>query len=662
MKDRESDRPLVNLDIRPLSLMAASSASLALGIGVTSLMLGQDLFWCILYSVLAVGSFVVGARWSHKQMRDRDVSSELRFACEFFGASMAVMPVHLLGLIILNRRFDFHDPLSLCFKSIFVGLFIGGFPAIFKFKWLSDCVAVQGNAEQAIKEAERQLSLEQYSDAEEKMREAVLAHEVLYGSSHPLTARMVLILSRIFTREQDKEKGIALIRRSLLTFEQLLGPNAPEVADCVMELVRIDPDTDPATILPLLRRVLAMREQQFGTESLEVAEVCAFLGKAHFSSKKWTPAIEAYRRVLSILEKLLPDTAVERYQATARLAAAYFRGGRPSESEKLIKTILAQRQQVDMPFDGDYFMLLADYSQLQQRQNLTEEAKQTLLKSLGVLVEHVGPGHPACNEVLTLAAEYLNPVDSPQRAVFQALLAADGVAIRKATETIPSILTTRDALGWQLTQWAVFLNRERILDTLIYAKAPLEPEETDWPPLQIAIRWSLKRALQAIMQKSVNPAFQTASGWTALHRASQAGDERMIDSLMAKGASPNVTNSAGDTPLHIAARKGHIRVVVELLHHGADPLNVNPATGRSALHEAAERGLKPVVDCIILNCSEALLQLDQKDRTAADLARLAGHAELAKVIEQSIKLDKKVRDKEEKIREKEQMNRKEVAS
>ncbi|CAN0493788.1 unnamed protein product, partial [Phaeothamnion confervicola] len=145
---------------------------------------------------------------------------------------------------------------------------------------------------------------------------------------------------------------------------------------------------------------------------------------------------------------------------------------------------------------------------------------------------------------------------SPEHQAFAALLSADGMAIRKIGETNAAVLDTPDAFGWRPLQWATFLSLDRIIDTLLYAKVSMEPEDTDWPPLQIAIRWALKRPLQALLQKGANSSTVSTNGWSALHRAAQGGDDRIIDALALKGASANVANSEADTPVLLAARLG----------------------------------------------------------------------------------------------------------
>lgn len=297
---------------------------------------------------------------------------------------------------------------------------------------------------------------------------------------------------------------------------------------------------------------------------------------------------------------------------------------------------------------------------MQHRQNHLEEQKKLIFEALAVLVEHVGPSHPSRDELLQSAAPYLYEELSQGHIAFVALLAADGVALRKVYDGNLPVLQDSDAFGWTLLQWATFLGLDRLIDSLLFAGGVTDLTDTEWPPLQIALRWSHKRGMQALLQKGASTSLVAKNGWTTVHRAAQAGDDRIVDSLVSKGASPDAVNEHGDGPLHIAARNGFTRVVIELVHHGADPKTINEKTGRSPLHEAANRGMKPVVECLVLNSPHVIHQLDQKGRNAAELAALGGHPELAKFLEQQLKMERKERDKEEKAREKEQLKSKEI--
>lgn len=85
---------------------------------------------------------------------------------------------------------------------------------------------------------------------------------------------------------------------------------------------------------------------------------------------------------------------------------------------------------------------------------------------------------------------------------------------------------------------------------------------------------------------------------TALHAATAGGDVGCVRALLEAGASPEAKQQGGWTPLHAAAHSRREDLIALLLKHGADPLMTN------------DEGLTP-----------------------ADVARKAGHVEIAKMLE-----------------------------
>lgn len=74
-----------------------------------------------------------------------------------------------------------------------------------------------------------------------------------------------------------------------------------------------------------------------------------------------------------------------------------------------------------------------------------------------------------------------------------------------------------------------------------------------------------------------------------LYFASQQGHDEVVSYLPSLGAPPNAATSF-DTALGIAARNNHSGIVATLLNAGADPDLPGGEIGKTALHQAVERG------------------------------------------------------------------------
>ncbi len=115
---------------------------------------------------------------------------------------------------------------------------------------------------------------------------------------------------------------------------------------------------------------------------------------------------------------------------------------------------------------------------------------------------------------------------------------------------------------------------------------------------------------------------------TSLHDAARSGDEAVVRSLLASGASASPRDLGGLTPLILAVSHGHKSVAALLLGHGADANAKDVAYGFTALHHAADAGLKDLVSLLIANRSE-LDAVDLEGSTPLHRAAFWGHTSVA---------------------------------
>jgi ankyrin repeat protein len=135
----------------------------------------------------------------------------------------------------------------------------------------------------------------------------------------------------------------------------------------------------------------------------------------------------------------------------------------------------------------------------------------------------------------------------------------------------------------------------------------------------------------------------------------------MVEMLLAKDVDINITNFVGETPLHKAAAAGHRKMVEFLLQNDADleirddyrrtalhkaigakhhvmrllvnkdaDVHAKDMYGKTALHLASESGIKDDVH-FLMGHGASTDGRDGNGRTAQDLARIAGHDEVAEL-------------------------------
>jgi len=91
-------------------------------------------------------------------------------------------------------------------------------------------------------------------------------------------------------------------------------------------------------------------------------------------------------------------------------------------------------------------------------------------------------------------------------------------------------------------------------------------------------------------------------------------------------------DKTGRTPLHVAAERGYEEIVAYLIDEGADVSSLgNWSCGTTPLHLAAKAGHEAVVRRL-LSARATVYIPDNQGRTALDVARAAGHTNVAKLL------------------------------
>ena len=96
----------------------------------------------------------------------------------------------------------------------------------------------------------------------------------------------------------------------------------------------------------------------------------------------------------------------------------------------------------------------------------------------------------------------------------------------------------------------------------------------------------------------------------------------------------------GLTPLMVAVKNQNVESVIQLLLGGADPNLVQPETGNTSLHIAAECGNEYIVKALVVY-EARLSTLNEKGEAAIDIANRNGHKQVASILNKALDMQKK---------------------
>lgn len=137
--------------------------------------------------------------------------------------------------------------------------------------------------------------------------------------------------------------------------------------------------------------------------------------------------------------------------------------------------------------------------------------------------------------------------------------------------------------------------------------------------------------IELLVQKGVDLNYAEPDGTTALHVASRHGSLEAVNFLLNHRVDPNRKTHNGYTSLHWAASSGHMEVAQSLVGHGAEAAAQNHA-GETALHTCLH--FTPNEDILLFLASKRYLLdiVDNRGRTALQEAACRGLFHAVKIL------------------------------
>jgi ankyrin repeat protein len=205
---------------------------------------------------------------------------------------------------------------------------------------------------------------------------------------------------------------------------------------------------------------------------------------------------------------------------------------------------------------------------------------------------------------------------------FEAVQAGELDAVTTLLARQPSLASARDDGGRSAVLVALYHGHPDVGQALADAGADLDVFDAA----------ALGRANQLAILLGLDPGLAQAwssDGFTALHYAAYFGTPEAAALLLDAGAPADgeARNPTQVRPLHSAAASRQTETCRLLLEAGAS-VDARQQGGFTALHAAAAHGDIPLVDLVLAHGADPSLPTDTGE-VAADLARSAGHADLA---------------------------------
>ena len=214
--------------------------------------------------------------------------------------------------------------------------------------------------------------------------------------------------------------------------------------------------------------------------------------------------------------------------------------------------------------------------------------------------------------------------------LFEAIRAGDGSAVRSLLEEQPDLVRSRDEEGLSPLVVAAYWGQSDIVEILRPLAGDLDLFEAAIVGDTVLIQRLIAKNPDLVSSYSVD-------GFTALHLAVFFGQPDAARLLLERGAdvAARTTNALANQPLHAAVAgsnpQARLRCARLLVEAGAH-VNARQSGGFTPLMAAAQNGDEELASFLLESGSDPSARDDQ-GRSAADIARAAGHEQLAQRFE-----------------------------
>jgi CHAT domain-containing protein/Flp pilus assembly protein TadD len=241
-----------------------------------------------------------------------------------------------------------------------------------------------------------------FAEAMPLAQRALAIAEKALGPNHPDVATSLdnlVELYRVLGHSADAEP---LAKRSLAIREKVFGPDHPAVATSLNYLaVLYQAQGRYADAEPLLKRALAIREKAPGLDRQFVAASLNNLAQLYQYQGRYVDAEPLYNRALALWEKALGPNHRDVALSLNNLAGFNRLRGRYGDAESLLKRALAIREKVLDPDHPDVATSLNDLAELYREQGRYAEAELLYKRALAIFEKALGPDHQQAATVIS---------------------------------------------------------------------------------------------------------------------------------------------------------------------------------------------------------------------------------------------------------------------